>query len=408
MKGPDALSSYTMPSDLAPVDIRARASATNNVPGPRPPRHRPITSEPPPPSPSANGRKPAGRADKAYGPQERSGGDSGGHGENTTWRRAGRTELQQQPREGRGYTSHANAIKLGFVLVSEIWPGWDFRGFPAPEQVGAGQGVVGGASAMYLALTVTATAVPSAHALRGLGEGLAGQRKQKPRPSPQALPPPAPPLPMAPPPTETPPPAGPASLFASRQPGLGLCTRRWLRTVAVAEQAAQAGGAELPGPVAGDAPVSLSRRPSPPRAPAPRRPQRAWDRAAPSAGSAGRGPGAPAPPCGVASASGDPSLSGPRPHLRGGSPAPLPPLPHPGSITLEDSVHAHDTEQVVYVTHPRREEASPSPSSSLSLGLVDEVCLLGPGSPDLSGEPEGKRQGFGTSQAYIHIPALRF
>ncbi|XDA69806.1 hypothetical protein R6Z07F_000179 [Ovis aries] len=118
-------------------------------------------------------------------------------------------------------------------------------------------------------------------------------------------------------PPEAPPPSGPASLFASRLPGLGLCTRRRLRTLAAAEPAAQAGGAEVPGPVAGYAPVSLSRRPSPPRAPAPRSPPRAWDRAAPTAGSAGRGPGAaPAPPCGVAWASRDPSLPGPRPHLR--------------------------------------------------------------------------------------------
>ena len=90
-----------------------------------------------------------------------------------------------------------------------------------------------------------------------------------------------------------------------------------------------------------------------------------------------------------------------------------------GSVTLRQILLSSDLlpshppfpvprEQVVYVTHPRREEARPSPSSSLSLGLVDEVYLLGPGSPDLSGEPEGKRQGFGTSQAYIHIPALRF
>lgn len=100
---------------------------------------------------------------------------------------------------------------------------------------------------------------------------------------------PAPPL--APPAPEAPPPPGPASLFASRQPGLGLCTRRRLRTVAAAEPAAQAGGAELPGPVAGDAPVSLSRRPSPPRAPAPRSPPPAWDWAAPTSGSAGRVPG---------------------------------------------------------------------------------------------------------------------
>lgn len=34
--------------------------------------------------------------------------------------------------------------------------------------------------------------------------------------------------------------------------------------MAAAEPAAQAGGAEVPGPVAGDAPVSLSRRPSRP------------------------------------------------------------------------------------------------------------------------------------------------
>lgn len=35
----------------------------------------------------------------------------------------------------------------------------------------------------------------------------------------------------------------------------------------VAQPVAQTGGAELPSPVTGDAPVSLSRRPSPPRAP---------------------------------------------------------------------------------------------------------------------------------------------
>ncbi|XP_070447534.1 serine/arginine repetitive matrix protein 3-like [Equus przewalskii] len=54
----------------------------------------------PPPSSSANGRKPAGRADEAHGPRERGCGESGGPGENTTWRRAGRTEPQQRPREG--------------------------------------------------------------------------------------------------------------------------------------------------------------------------------------------------------------------------------------------------------------------------------------------------------------------
>ena len=65
-------------------------------------------------------------------------------------------------------------------------------------------------------------------------------------------------------------------------------------------------------------------------------------------------------------------------------------------------------EQVVYVIHSGGKEASPSPFSSLSLGLVDEVYLLGPSSPNLPGEPERKRQGFGTRQAYIHIPALQF
>nr|XP_023410078.1 serine/arginine repetitive matrix protein 2-like [Loxodonta africana] len=60
----------------------------------------------PPPQPSANGRKPAGRAAEAHGPHELGGGggggggDCGGPGENTTWRRAGRTELQRRSREG--------------------------------------------------------------------------------------------------------------------------------------------------------------------------------------------------------------------------------------------------------------------------------------------------------------------
>ena len=89
------------------------------------------------------------------------------------------------------------------------------------------------------------------------------------RPPPKALPPLTPHLQWPHPLAEAPPPSGPASLFASRRPGLGLCTRRRLRTVAAAEPAAQAGGAELPGPVSGDAPVSLFRRPSPPRAPTP-------------------------------------------------------------------------------------------------------------------------------------------
>lgn len=52
-------------------------------------------------------------------------------------------------------------------------------------------------------------------------------------------------------------------------------------------------------------------------------------------------------------------------------------------------------ELAVYVAHPRRERGSPSPSSSLPLGLVDEVHPSGSGSPDLPVEPEGTRQGFG-------------
>lgn len=48
---------------------------------------------------------------------------------------------------------------------------------------------------------------------------------------------------------------------------------------------------------------------------------------------------------------------------------------------------------VVYVAHLRRERTSPSPSSSLTLGLVDKVHPLGSGFPNLPAEPEGMRQG---------------
>lgn len=72
--------------------------------------------------------------------------------------------------------------------------------------------------------------------------------------------------------------------------------------------AGSAGGRSGAAPVvAGDAPVSLPRRPSPPRVPTHSESAPAWGRAAPTAGSAGRGPGAaPAPPCGAASACGAP------------------------------------------------------------------------------------------------------
>lgn len=54
-------------------------------------------------------------------------------------------------------------------------------------------------------------------------------------------------------------------------------------------------------------------------------------------------------------------------------------------------------ELVVYVAHPRREGTSPSPSSSLPWGLVDEVHPSGSGFPDLPVEPEGTGQGFGAN-----------
>lgn len=86
--------------------------------------------------------------------------------------------------------------------------------------------------------------------------------------------------------------------------------------MATAEPAAQAGGAELSGPVAGDAPVSLCRCPSPPRVPTPSESVPTWGRAAPTAGSAGRGPGAaPALPCGATPPAEPRSRRGPRPHL---------------------------------------------------------------------------------------------
>lgn len=86
--------------------------------------------------------------------------------------------------------------------------------------------------------------------------------------------------------------------------------------VATAEPAAQAGGAELSGPVAGDAPVSLCRCPSPPRVPTPSESAPVRGRAAPTAGSAGRGPGAaPALPCGATLPAEPRSRRGPRPHL---------------------------------------------------------------------------------------------
>lgn len=86
--------------------------------------------------------------------------------------------------------------------------------------------------------------------------------------------------------------------------------------MATAEPAAQAGGAELSGPVAGDAPVSLCRCPSPPRVPTPSESAPARGRAAPTAGSAGRGPGAaPASPCGATPPAESRSRRGPRPHL---------------------------------------------------------------------------------------------
>lgn len=70
------------------------------MPGPRPPRHQPITSEPPPAvafrqwekarEPGRQGaRTPRARRRRQRRARE-----------NTTWRWAGRTELQQQPREG--------------------------------------------------------------------------------------------------------------------------------------------------------------------------------------------------------------------------------------------------------------------------------------------------------------------
>lgn len=84
------------------------------------------------------------------------------------------------PHEGSGEQPwHRLAPLCEGTCCGPRWPGWDFRGFPAPEQVGSGQGAEGGALAMYSALTVTVTSVPSAHALHSLGEGLAGQRGKR-------------------------------------------------------------------------------------------------------------------------------------------------------------------------------------------------------------------------------------
>lgn len=94
--------------------------------------------------------------------------------------------------------------------------------------------------------------------------------------------------------------------------------------------AGSAGGRSGAAPVvAGDAPVSLPRRPSPPRVPTHSESAPAWGRAAPTAGSAGRGPGAaPAPPCGAASACGAPlPIWTPAP-----PPDPFATSPPPGSL----------------------------------------------------------------------------
>lgn len=92
--------------------------------------------------------------------------------------------------------------------------------------------------------------------------------------------------------------------------------------MAAAEPAAQAerSGAELSGPVAGNAPVSLCRCRSPPRVPTPSESEPARGRAAPTAGSAGRGPGAaPASPCGATPPAEPRSRRGPRAPPRGKS-----------------------------------------------------------------------------------------
>lgn len=57
------------------------------------------------------------------------------------------------------------------------WPAWGFRGFPAPEHVGAGQSAAGEASARCSVSTLTAPAIPPACPRLGL-EGLEGRRGQ--------------------------------------------------------------------------------------------------------------------------------------------------------------------------------------------------------------------------------------
>lgn len=73
------------------ITPQAGAGVTNKVPGPRPPRRRPITSEPPRSRLPPMGESPRAQA---HGPRERSRGDSGGPGEDTTWRRQARLKCR--------------------------------------------------------------------------------------------------------------------------------------------------------------------------------------------------------------------------------------------------------------------------------------------------------------------------
>lgn len=75
---------------------------TNKVPGPRPPRRRPITSEPPRRRLPPMGESPRAQA---HGPRERSRDDSGGPGEHITWRRQSRPKCSGG-RRGKGALRH--------------------------------------------------------------------------------------------------------------------------------------------------------------------------------------------------------------------------------------------------------------------------------------------------------------
>lgn len=91
-------------------------------------------------------------------------------------------DCSSQDGHTREVASSLGADSGSAVLRHLLWTQMAWRGFPglpAPEQVGDGQGAVGGASARCSVSTLTATAVPPAHPLLSYREGLAGQKVQE-------------------------------------------------------------------------------------------------------------------------------------------------------------------------------------------------------------------------------------